>query len=119
MARLTREWDLPKLLEVVSSHAGESTLNTHVPRYSREESARRGQELYEKKVLPCLKPDDDGKFVAIDIETGNYEINGDDYAATERLLDRHADAQIWMMRVGQRAAYSLGGQSITGIQTLS
>lgn len=42
-------------------------------RYSKEEKeefARRGDAIYEKKIRPHLKPGDKGKYVAIDIETG-------------------------------------------------
>ncbi len=84
-------------------------------RYSREEFARRGQEIYERKVRASLQPGDEGKFVAIDIESGSYEMDRDDYAATERLLSRHPDAQIWLMQVGQQAAYRLGARSASGV----
>ena len=80
------------------------------PRYSKEEHSRRGQEVYEREVLPRLKPEDDGKFVAIDIDTAAYEADSDDYTATERLLSHKPDAQIWLVRVGHRAAYSIGGR---------
>lgn len=78
------------------------------PRYSKEEFARRGQAIYEHNIRSHLKADDEGKFVAIDIETGVYEIDRDDYTATERLLIHHPSAQIWLLRVGHRAAYRLG-----------
>ena len=74
-------------------------------RYSREEFAQRGQEIYERHIRPALRADDEGKFVAIDIESANYEMDRDDYAATERLLHRHPEAQIWLVRVGHSAAY--------------
>ena len=83
-------------------------------RYSREEFARRGQEIYERHVRPALRADDEGKFVAIDIESANYEMDRDDYAATERLLNRCPDAQIWLVRVGQPAAYRIGTSSASG-----
>jgi hypothetical protein len=70
------------------------------PRYSKEEFARRGDELYEREVRPNLKSEDNGKFVAIDIETGAYEIDCDELAASDRLLARHPDAQVWLKRVG-------------------
>src|SRR3954447_5256800 len=38
------------------------------PRYSKEEFARRGNEIYEREVQPRLTEEDRGKFVAIDIE---------------------------------------------------
>ena len=80
------------------------------PRYSKTEFARRGQAIYERDIRPQVKAVDEGKFVAIDIETGAYEMDRDDYAATERLLVRHPNAQIWLLRVGHRAAYRLGGR---------
>ncbi|MGH7223877.1 MAG: hypothetical protein ACRELF_11650, partial [Gemmataceae bacterium] len=82
-----------------------------VPRYSREEFARRGQEIYEQVVRPALQPGDEGKFVAIDIESGSYEMDANDYAAVERLLKRLPDAQSWLMQVGQKAPYRLGARS--------
>jgi hypothetical protein len=41
-------------------------------------------------------------------------VDRDDYAATERLLSRHPDAQIWLVKVGQPAAYRLGAGSDSG-----
>lgn len=79
-----------------------------IPRYSKEEFARRGQDIYEHTIRPRVEPGNEGKFVAIDIETGAYEIDRDDYTATERLLAREPDAQIWLLRVGHRAAYRIG-----------
>jgi len=46
-------------------------------RYSKEEIAKRGNAIYEDKVRPNLKKKDHGKFVAIDIGTGEYEIAAD------------------------------------------
>jgi hypothetical protein len=81
------------------------------PRYSKEEFARRGHAIYESKVLPAAKPEDRNKYVAIDIESGDYEMDPDDYTAAERLLSRHPDAQMWLARIGHRAAYQLGGRA--------
>ena len=39
-------------------------------RYSKEEFARRGDAIYEKEILPKLAAKDVGKFLAMDIETG-------------------------------------------------
>jgi hypothetical protein len=80
------------------------------PRYSKDEFAQRGQLIYTRDIQPHLTTEDEGKFVAIDIETGAYEIDRDDYTATERLLSRHPTAQIWLLRIGQRTAYRIGGR---------
>jgi hypothetical protein len=80
------------------------------PRYSKEEFARRGQEIYEREIRPQVQSSDEGKFVAIDIETGTYEMDSDDYTATERLLARNPEAQVWLVRVGHRATYRIGAR---------
>ena len=82
------------------------------PRYSKEEFARRGGEIYERDIRPRLGAADDGKFVAIDIETGEYEIDPDDFEATERLVTRRPGSQMWLVRVGHRAAHSLRGRPL-------
>ena len=78
-----------------------------LPRHIKEEFARRGQEIYDRDIRPNLLPGDADKFVAIDIETGAYEADTDDFTATERLLARNPDAQIWLVRVGHRATYRI------------
>jgi hypothetical protein len=78
------------------------------PRYSEDEFARRGDEIYDREIRPQLEQKHRGEFVAIDIDTGAYEMDQDDFTATERLLTRHPDAQIWLMRVGDRYAHRIG-----------
>ena len=83
-------------------------MSTPQPLYSKEEFAQRGDEIYERTVRPRLKPEDDGKFVVIDIETGAYEIDADELAASDRLLASHPNAQMWLRRVGSRYVRRFG-----------
>jgi hypothetical protein len=78
------------------------------PRYSKEEFARLGDAIYETQLRPALKKGDEGKFVAIDIETGAYELDRDELAASDRLLARVPNAQIWLRRIGSRYARHFG-----------
>ena len=78
-------------------------------RYSKEEFARRGDAIYEKDILPKLTAKDVGKFLAIDIETGEYEIAADEMKAGDKLRSRLPEAQIWMVRIGY-SARSFGGR---------
>lgn len=73
----------------------------------REEIARRGDEIYETKVRPYLDSRDVGKFALIDITSEDYEVDRDEIAASDRLLARHPDAQVWMLQVGSRWARRL------------
>jgi hypothetical protein len=79
-------------------------------RYSKEEFARRGDGIYEKEVRPQLKADDVGKFVAIDIDSGSYEMDDEELEAGDRLRARLPEAQIWMVRVGSRSVHRFGGR---------
>ena len=81
-------------------------------RYSKEEFARRGDAVYEHDVLPHLKVEDEGKFAAIDIESGRYEVDAEELAACERLSERIPQAQIWLVRVGSRYVHRFGGREI-------
>ena len=70
------------------------------PRYTKEEFARRGDAIYEREIGPQVVSENEGKFVAIDIETGAYEIDQDELTASDRLRAQRPDAQIWMRLVG-------------------
>ena len=84
--------------------------------YPDEVYERRGQEIYDRVVKPKVRAEDKGKFCAIDIDSEDFEINANDYMAGENLLARHPDAQIWLMRVGHRAAYTWGWHGSTEIE---
>ena len=75
------------------------------PRYSKEEFARRGHEVYESQVRSQIEEGNHGKIVAIDIETGAFEVAKDSLTASEQLLARLPDAQIWFVRIGHRAVH--------------
>lgn len=80
------------------------------PRYSKEEFARRGEEIFEKVVRPQLQGKNPLHFLAIDIETGAFEVDADEMRACDRLEERVPDAQIWLRRVGSKSARRFGGK---------
>jgi hypothetical protein len=83
------------------------------PRYSKEEFARRGDEIYERDLRSKLEPRSNGQFVAIDIETGAYEVDPDEFAACDRLLTRIPEAQTWLKRVGSRYTRRFGPRRVS------
>ena len=89
-------------------------MKTRKPRYSKEEFARRGEEIYESDLRQQLEPGHHGEFVAIDIETRAFEVDADELAASDRLYARIPDAQPWLHRVGYECARSFGprGRSV-------
>jgi hypothetical protein len=79
------------------------------PGYITEEIARRGREVYEREVRHEAEPAHRGRFLVLDVGSGDYEIS-DDLDASERLLERRPDALLYGLRIGERAAYRIGGR---------
>jgi hypothetical protein len=76
--------------------------------YNKEEFARRGHEIYESQVRQQVEKDNHGRIVAIDIETGAFEVAKDSLTASDQLLARFPDARIWFVRIGHRAVHRVG-----------
>ncbi len=72
-------------------------------------SAERGQALYDAQIRAQVEEEHRGKFLILDVNTGDYEIDAEDITASERLLARMPNAVLFGVRVGYRAAYRLGG----------
>ena len=82
------------------------------PKYSSEEAIQRSDQLYEQRVRPHVKDEDHGKFVSIDLESGEWEMDADRLAPGQRLRIRLPDAQILTTRVGYGYAVRFGGASL-------
>ena len=84
------------------------------PHYSTHEIVRRGKALYEQTIRPTVRPEDEGKFLVIDIDTGDYEIDSDRLAASNRAAQKHPGAPLFAMRIGHPAIGRIGAR--LGIQ---
>ena len=82
-------------------------MSDHDARPSLERLAQLGADVFEHHVRDRLTPDDDGKFVALDVATGDDEVDEDDYAAAARLRSRLPAAEIWLERAGYPTAYQI------------
>ncbi len=63
--------------------------------------------MYENEVRPRLKPSDECKFAAIDIESGAFEVSRGEVTAVRKLRARLPEAQIWIVRVGYRTTHRI------------
>ena len=79
-------------------------------RLSNEEIDRRGQELYDSKIRAQVEtPENIGKQIVMDVETGEYEIDEAGLQASRRLMAKHPDAALYGLRIGYNAVYTIGG----------
>lgn len=83
------------------------------PDRPKEETARLGDEIYERDIRQQVEADHHGKVVAIDVESGEWAIGDNVIAATDCLWTQHPAAHdIWCLRVGYRALHHFGGRPL-------
>jgi len=71
---------------------------------------KRGKELYEKVIRAQVEtPENIGKIISINVETGEYEIGEDLVVTSSKLQAKQANAIIWAERIGFDAVYAVGG----------
>lgn len=77
-------------------------------RQSKEAFAQREHALYESSARSAVEAGTLSKIVAIDIETGTFEIADESLVAAKKLLARVPDAQIFGIRIGHLAVHRFG-----------
>lgn len=83
------------------------------PRRPIDETARLGDEIYERDIRPKVEADHHGEFVSIDVDSGGWAVSDDLLTAAKRLREQHPDViDVWSVRVGHRAIGSIGGGSL-------
>ena len=76
---------------------------------AKEEIAAIGKRIYGEQIREKVEPLHHGKFLVLDIDSGDYEIDERDVNASLRLLERRPKGTLYGLRIGFPAAYRLGG----------
>ena len=91
-------------------------MRTEQPRYDAEATAQRGDEIYERVVRRQVEEGNRGKIVAIDVETEAFDLGDNAIEASDKLLARVPDAEIWFVRIGHSALHRMGGHAVSRTQ---
>lgn len=68
------------------------------------------ERLYEDSIRAKVElPENIGKMVIIDIETGDYEVDKNGLQAAKRLNARHENTRLFGIRIGYSVAASFSG----------
>ncbi len=79
-------------------------------RLSNEEIDRRGLDIYKNIIQAKVEtPENIGKQIVIDVETGTFEIDQDGLKASRRILKSNPGAAFFGLRIGYNAVYTIGG----------
>jgi hypothetical protein len=76
-------------------------------RYTPKEALPLATALYER-LRPVIEPGNEGKIVALDLVSGDHEVDANEQSAFERLIQRQPDAHVVCMRVGGGPLWRLG-----------
>ena len=79
--------------------------------YTLGEMVAKGEAIYLERIQPLVEPAESGKYVAIDLDSGDYEVDAEDPQAVLRLLARRPEGVIFGVKVGRRSA---DGRPIAG-----
>ena len=83
------------------------------PKYSYEEVRDRGKKIYEERIKSQVEPHEYGKFIAIDIDSGDFEVDAKILVASRRLRERRPNSVMYRIKVGLGAAYRMGWRAVT------
>ena len=77
-------------------------------KYTIDEVCDRGRRIYEEQIKHLVEPQENGKFIIIDIESGDYEIDEEHPAASGRMHERRPRSVRYAGRIGEDATYHIG-----------
>ena len=78
------------------------------PKYSIDEVCDRGERIYAERIKALVEPQENGRFIVIDIESGDYEIADLMSDASHCLKERRPDSVRFGAKVGYSSAFNLG-----------
>ena len=78
------------------------------PQSEIKRSVERGEAIYDALIKDQLNDDQLGKFLAIDANTGEYEVGDSSMAVTDALHARVQGADVYVMRHGRMPTLTIG-----------
>ena len=74
-----------------------------------EEIMRRGRTIYEERLRPQVEASENvGKFISINVLSGDFEVGANHLETSDRLFERQPDAVVSTLRIGFPATFSRG-----------
>ena len=79
-----------------------------------EAFTQRGLAIYEEKLKPILEPEFDRKYVAIHVDTEDYEVADSSGDAMRTMRKRHLEGRLLMRRIGNEPEWGLAARILAG-----
>ena len=70
-----------------------------------EEVRYKAEMIFKREIEPLIADKDPQWFVAIDADSGDFEVHANELEAMDRLRARNPFAKVWLRRVGSQVAH--------------
>ncbi len=79
-----------------------------------EALTNRGLAIYEENLKSILEPEFDNKYVAIHVDTGDYEVANSSGDGMRAMRKRHLKGRLVIMRIGDEPEWGLAARLLAG-----
>lgn len=79
-------------------------------RPSAREIVEKGRAIYESRIRRLVEKEHFGKFLVLDILSGDYEIDADHLTASNRAAGKHPEGLLYATRIGYGAVGRIGAR---------
>ena len=80
-----------------------------IPSHNRKSIAPEAHAIYDAELRHKVEPHQNGKFLSLDVDTGDYEIHSSNVIASNRLHDRRPGARVFTFKIGYPTMGRFGG----------
>ena len=77
------------------------------PEMDFEKRRELGWKIYNEKIKKLVEPQHKGKFLVIDVATGDYAVNSDLILAEDELESRQPDGIVYTIRIGYPVVFKI------------
>jgi hypothetical protein len=79
-----------------------------------EQLAERGQTIYDQKLKATLEPDQNGRVVAIHVDTEEYGLGRNSHEAVRAVRVLHPEGRLVILTIGSQPDYALAARLMAG-----
>jgi hypothetical protein len=76
-----------------------------------EEIVERGREIYDRDIRSRVESAYQGRFLVVDVLSGDFEIADSDRLASDQLRAKNPNCVLYGIRIGYPTAYRIGSSS--------
>jgi hypothetical protein len=99
-----------RLNSIATTNSGCNNQSMKASQSRKGDIAARGERIYQDRLRSQLEPQHRGQFVVIDVDTGEYELDTDHLAASDRAAAKRPGAPLYAVRIGSPSLGRIGGQ---------